>query len=210
MGKPGWEDETWTPGRSSRGSRADNGERSPGRSYDRDPRTGPGRDDAGPRGSDRDYRPRSSNRGDDWRGSSGRQGASGSGRGSSDPGSSTRDYDDRSGRARSSYGRDDHDSRGSRDYRDPRGSSGGNRDPRRPGGYDDRSMRGPQAPPRNRPPAGGGGGLWGDGFSARTSSNRPRAGYGVATDTPAGSGMGGRQSLDALRANRLRQQGLDP
>jgi hypothetical protein len=183
MGKPGWDDETWTPGRSSRGSRSDNDARNSGRP---DRRYSRNEDSGG------DRQP-SSGRGDDWRGSSGARPASGGSRqGSGGP----------SGKSRS-YGRD---------YQDPRGAA---RDPRRYGGegydprgdrMDDRSMRSPRPPARNRPPAGGG--LWTDGTGGRT--NRPRPGTGLATDTR-GSSMAGRPSLDALRANRLRQQGIaDP
>jgi hypothetical protein len=69
---------------------------------------------------------------------------------------------------------------------------------------DDRTARGPRPPVRNRPPAGGG--VWTDSTGVRP--NRPRPGAGLATDAR-GSSLAGRQSLDALRANRLRQQGIE-
>lgn len=181
MGKPGWDDETWTPGRSSRGSRADNNDRNAGRP---DRRYSRGEDAGGDR-------QRSSSRGDDWRGSSSGRPASGGGwQGSGEL----------SGKSRAS-GRDYQDPRGA--GRDPRRYGGGGHDPRGDR-MDDRSMRGPRPPARNRPPAEGG--LWTDGTGARP--NRPRPGSGLAADAR-GSSTGGRQSLDALRANRLRQQGLE-
>jgi hypothetical protein len=180
MGKPGWDDETWTPGRSSRGSRADDADRYPGRSdrrYSRSEDTGGDRQ-------------RSSNRGDDWRGSSSARPANGGWRGSGELNAKNQ-----------TAGRGSQDPRGG--SRDPRRYGGGGYDPRGDR-MDDRSLRGPRPPVRNRPPAGGG--LWTDGTGARP--NRPRPGGGLATDAR-GSSMGGRHSLDALRANRLRQQGIE-
>ncbi|MGO8946675.1 MAG: hypothetical protein ACLQUY_03215 [Ktedonobacterales bacterium] len=226
MGKPGWEDETWTPGQSSRGSRADNpdrSERNPGRPYDRE-RTGRG--DPDPRSYERTERQRPARREDEWRGSSsGRSGGAGARRPGDERGSSS-DFD-RSGRNRS-HGREDyadydsHSGRGSRDYR-----GGGGRDPRRPGydakdeRIDERGLRG-QRPPtrgtpdmwspprgssaaRNRPPDGR---LPGAENNPGVRPNRPRPGSSVATEM-SGYGAGGRQSLDELRARRLRQQGVE-
>jgi hypothetical protein len=205
MGKPGWEDSAWTPGRSSRGGRADNGGQLSSSGRDRT-----GRGDPDPRGYDRSDRrpPRnaddagrdrqrpSSSREDAWRSSSGGRPAAGGNRRSNDEQGLYSDFD-RSGRNRTP-GRDDYatyDSRGGRDYR-----GGGGRDPRRAGGgYDERGQRMPARGPQQE--------VWSpSGRGATNARNRPRPGGSVATDMP-GYSIGGRQSLDELRAKRLRQQG---
>ncbi len=243
MGKPGWEDETWTPGQSSRGNRADNpnsGERNSGRPYDRDRS---GRGDPDPRSYDRSERrspqytdesgserQRSTKREDEWRGtSSGRSGAAGGRRTADERGSLGSAGDvDRSGRNRPAGREDyaDYDSRSGRGSRDYRG--GGARDPRRPGydardeRTDERGMKG-QRPPtraaadawspprgsypgRNRPPDGR---LPGGESNVGARPNRPRPGYPAAAEM-SGYGMGGRQSLEELRARRLRHQEEEP
>jgi hypothetical protein len=202
MGKPGWEDDAWTTGRSSRGGRTITGRLMSSFGRDR-----VGRGDPDPRGYDRsDRRPQrysddtgsdrqrpSSSREDAWRGSSGGRPAAGGNRRSSDEHGSYSEYD-RSGRNRAP-GRDDNGANG-RDYR-----GGGGRDPRRAGGYDERGQRMPPRGPQQEAwsPAGRG---------ASMVRNRPRPGGNLASDMP-GYSMGGRQSLDELRAKRLRQQGID-
>jgi len=205
MGKPGWEDDAWTTGRSSRGGRTITGRLMS--SFGRD-RTGRGNPD--PRGYDRsDRRPprytddaggdrqrSSSSREDTWRGSSGGRPAAGGNRRSSDEQGLYSDVD-RSGRNRAP-GRDDYatnDSRVGRDYR-----GGGGRDPRRAGGYDERGQRMPPRGPQQE--------VWSPpGRGATNVRNRPRPGGSAATDIT-GYSTAGRQSLDELRAKRLRQQGI--
>jgi hypothetical protein len=206
MGKPGWEDSAWTPGRSSRGGRADNGGQMSSSGRDRT-----GRGDPDPRGYDRsDRRPprhtddtggdrqrSSSSREDAWRGSSGGRPAAGGNRRSSDEQSLHSDFD-RSGRNRMP-GRDEYASNDSRAGRDYRG--GGGRDPRRAGGYDERGQRMPPRGPQQE--------VWSPpGRGAANVRNRPRPGGSLAADMP-GYSTAGRQSLDELRAKRLRQQGTD-
>ncbi len=221
MGKPGWEDETWNPGRSSRGNRADNpdaAERYSGRPNERE-RAGRGTPD--PRGYDRferqssQYtddsgweRPRSPKRDDELRGSSsGRSGAAGgaSRRASDGRGFST--DSDRSGHSRAP-GRNDY--RGDGGARDPRRSTYDSRDER----MDERSTRGP------RPPVRGASDVWSPARGASAARNRvpgaetytgarlnrPRPGPNAAADM-SGYGTGGRPGLEELRARRLRQQG---
>jgi hypothetical protein len=102
MGKPGWEDSAWTPGRPSRGGRTDNGGQLSSSGHDRT-----GRGDPDPRGNDRsDRRPprytddagwdrqrSSSSREDTWRGSSGGRPAAGGNRRSGDEQGSYSDFD---------------------------------------------------------------------------------------------------------------------
>ncbi len=203
MGKPGWEDETWTPGRSSRGGRAENGDRFVSRSPNRDRTDRAGRDDRSERHSSRSSSSRDDYDARDARGSSG--GRSGGG-----------GYDDRGRSSRGSYGSsgsssssgssrgssaDGYGSYGRRpssrdDYRGGSGgSSGGGRDPRerRDGygsyggsrsGYDPRDprMRGP------RPPARGDEDTWSPATRGGSSArNRPPAGGGLWGDDPSGT-----------------------
>jgi hypothetical protein len=204
MGKPGWDDSAWTPGRSSRGGRADNGGQMSSSGRDRT-----GRGDPDPRGYDRSDRrpPRSTNndagwdrqrasssREDVWRGSSGGRPAAGGNRRSSDEQGLYSDFD-RSGRNRVP-GRDDHATNDSRVGRDYRGGAG--RDPRRAGDYNERGQRMPPRGPQQE--------VWSPpGRGATNVRNRPRPGGSAATAMP-GYSTAGRQSLEELRAKRLRQQ----
>src|SRR5215469_18623796 len=140
------------------------------------------RGDPDPRGYDRSDR-RAQRYADDtgWRGSSAGRSAAGWNRRSSNGQSAYSDYDRNSGRNRVP-GRDEYAAYG--------------RDPRQAGGYDGRGQRVPPARGWQQD-------AWG--ATGRGGSYaRPRVVAGIPD-----SSMGGRQSLDELRARRLRQQGLD-